>query len=483
MPDERIDKALKDPAFLALGEDEQISVLKHYKENLAPAKAAASPNAFKTGIGPPPKVDEGIGTKLGRGAALGTAAGLGIPEADNAKDVVTGAVGNAGRGYLEAGKSILGWGDQSVVNKDTPGKTNDPATMARIIGGPAGGVAYNIGKGIYDAGGEAWKGLKDKDPEGFAHGFASMATQVLTLAAMRKGKIGEAKIEPGMRQARLSTAVGAGAEEHLALEKGMSRIVPEAKSAGVHNLQEFGKVVKDAHTKVNAEFERGFAPIRQQRLVPMDISRKVRDLITPDMQQTAEGRATIHKIKAAATEYEKDWSLDQLNERRKNVDKKLSSHYQKASMGQYADPIEAEIGEAERQGAADIVYKKWGQANPGKDARLMKQQHGALWKLDDAINGDKGAVNKMKAGQGEYRAEGGKLGRLRGGVSVSQKGMPHGYLAGVADALFHGGPMDKANVLTRKAFNPSLTSRAAKLGVIGFPAAHQLSPPPQADEQ
>lgn len=472
--DERIDKALKDPAFLALGEDEQISVLKHYKENPAPAKAAASPNAFKAGIGPPPKVDEGIGTKLGRGAALGTAAGLGIPESTDWKEVTGGAVANAAKGYGEMAKSVAGYA--------APPKL-DAEGIARTVAGPLGPTALNVGKGIYGAGAEAWKGLKDKDPEGFAHGFASMATQVLTLAAMRKGKISEGEIKPGMRQARISSAIDAGAEEHLALEKAMSRIVPEAKSAGVHSVRELGKVLKDAHTRVNAEFEQGFAPIRHQRLVPMDISRKVLDLITPDMRQTAEGRMSMQKIRDAATEYQKDWSLDELNERRKNVDKQLSSHYQKASMGQYADPIEAEIREAERQGAADVVYKKWGQANPGKDARLMKQQHGALWKLDDAINGEKGAVNTLKAKQGNYRAEGGRLGQLRGGANFSKTGV-HGYLGNFVDALFGGGgPETRANTKVRKAFNPSLTSRAAKLGVIGFPAAHQLSPPPQADEQ
>jgi hypothetical protein len=89
----------------------------------------------------------------------------------------------------------------------------------------------------------------------------------------------------------------------------------------------------------------------------------------------------------------------------------------------------------------------------------------------------------LKAAQGEYQAEGGRAGALRGGISISGRGAPHGYLAGVADALFNGGPMTKANRMVRTSFNPSLTSRAARLGALGFPAAHQLTPPPAPDDQ
>lgn len=540
MPDERIDKALKDPGFLALEPDDQVAVLQHYKDN--PAAVAAPQDQTGMGLGPPPKVDEGLGTKLARGAELGTAAGLGIPESTSPKEVVGGAVKNAGKGYWEAAKSAAGAGDT--------GQLTSPTSLARMTMGPLGPTVVNVLDSVGGAGREAWKGLKDKDPEAFAHGFMNMATQVLTLAAMRRGKLGEAKIEPGMRQARLSTAIGAGAEEHLALEKAMPQIVEQAKSAGVHSVQDLGKVIKEGHTAVNDKFDRGFAPIAQQHYLPVEISRAVRNLVTPDMMKDyrtvarakemakahAEARAAaankppapaprmamdpwasapppeppppaavrtptpkpapiqvsdamrknynaVVEIERQAREYEHPWTLRELNARRMSMNEDLASHYKKASMGQNADPITAHIKEAVRDKAADIVYKKWGEANPGQDAAALKQQHGALWKLDDAINGDKGATNTLKAKQGEYRAEGGRMGQLRGGANISKTGV-HGYLANVADAMFGGGgPMQRANTKVRKAFNPSLTNRAAKLGVLGFPAAHQLSPPPEYDEQ
>jgi hypothetical protein len=475
MPDERVDKALKDPAFLSMSDDEQIAVLKHYKENPAPAKAASAATSPTPKISPPPKWYEddpsSMASKLGRGAVLGGATGLGIPESTNPAEVVGGAIKNVGQGYLDVGKSVLG------IGKDTPTQAKE-----RTVMGPLGPTVGNIARGIESGGGEAWKGMKDKDPEAFAHGLASALTQIVMLGAMRKGIEKAGAPDAAMRQARISTAIGAGAEEHAAIEKSMPKIVEQAQSAGIKNVQDLGKSVERAHTAVNDEFDRGFAPIAQRRIVPMDISRRILRLITPDMRQTAEGRAAIQKIQDAAVEYQKDWSLDELNHRRMNVDKALASHYKKASMGQYADPVEAEIREAERSGAADIVYTEWGRANPGKNVRALKEQHGALWKLDDAINGSKGAVNKLKAEQGEYKAEGGKLGRLRGGVSISQRGLPHGYLAGVADALFHGGPLDKANSQVSRAFNPSLSDRAAKLGTIGFPA-RRIEPPPQVDDQ
>ena len=100
--------------------------------------------------------------KVGRGAVLGATSALGIPETQNpVKDFI---------------KNMAAQGKE---------QTEHPLkTLGSLALGPAEKL-YDVGKGVYGAGKEAYSGASKKDPEELAHGLSSLVTQ---LAMLKGGK-------------------------------------------------------------------------------------------------------------------------------------------------------------------------------------------------------------------------------------------------------------------------------------------------------
>jgi hypothetical protein len=442
MPDPQtpdIQTTIKDPKFLALGPDDQVAVLKTLKS------APTTKPAAKSSIAPPPQPEEGMLTKLGRGAALGAASGLGIPESTSPTKVVTGALSNAAEGFGHAAKGIL--------MDPIEGTYNVVDTMAR---------------NLEAAGGESWEGLKQQDPEKFAHGFGSALAQILTLHEAKEGKPGPSlvrrklfpeSVERG-QLAKVKSAVGAGPEQIADLRKSMPEVVKAAQTAGINTVGDFGKTIRDTKNTIDQTFNQGLLPVANNQYVPMEISRAIRSLETPDMVKTAEGREQIRQIRRAALEYERPWTVNQLNAKRMTENENLRSFYNKDTRAQSASPLDTGISKAIRDKAADIVYQQWDHANPNAPikAQELKSRQGALWALDDFINHPKnGAIAKLDAKQLEHE-DTGFLDRVRPGAYASKTGL-HGYVSGIAEG-FTRGPEKRANAKMKSAFgDPTIAGR------------------------
>lgn len=117
----------------------------------------------------PPAAEENIWKRVGRGAALGTAQGLGIPETQTpVSDFFKGFYGQA---------------------KDTLSRVGSEAQQYGIGGVPGAEAVRAIkgaGSGLYGAGKETVSGIEQKDPEQIAHGAASFGTQALMLRGLMK---------------------------------------------------------------------------------------------------------------------------------------------------------------------------------------------------------------------------------------------------------------------------------------------------------
>lgn len=165
----------------------------------------------------------GVYRKIGRGLGLGAAAGAGIPEDTSGLGVVTGALGNFGSGLWETGKAVA----------------KDP-----IVGGM--NVLHGIASGLEKGGGEAYAGLKERDPEKMAHGAGSLLTQILMLKGGKKAattKLAESELLGAAGKTKLGKLVKDVSESKLSrLEKehAVQQAVEEAthqKKLAEHKLR------------------------------------------------------------------------------------------------------------------------------------------------------------------------------------------------------------------------------------------------------
>ena len=220
---------------------------------------------------------------------------------------------------------------------------------------------------------------------------------------------------------------------------------PETPLEVQHALQSLGDTW-------DQDFNQRLALVGHQRVVPTSIARRIIMSITPDMPRTAEGRAEMKALNKAALEYQKPWSLWELNAKRSTNNKLLSAFYNKDSRGAATALTDADVRilKAVRDGAADIVYPAVDKATPDPfDARLLKQKQGEVWKLRDMLH------QKVEDISNEQLASEGKTFRQKVSPSavVSNRGA-HGYLRGVSKLIPGGGAERQAGIQVKRAFAP-----------------------------
>lgn len=468
-----IQKTLADPEFLKLPGQSQVEVLDHLHKQ---AQAATTPPAAmpSTNLTPPP---EATTTKIARGATLGALSGLGVPEKidpaqndwKNAWDVTSGAVKNAAGG------------------------------LAQMVTDPL-GASLSVGKGLYNAGKEAWTGIHDKDPEQAAHGVGSFLAQAIMLK-----KAGESAVEgatrgvPDVAKAKGMTAMGTTADTVGSFDKIWPTIVKSAKDSGLDTVGKVRDSVESSSRTLDAKYNNALALIGNVPVDTTSIAARIKNLITPDMAKTPEGRAQIREIQAAARPYDgRTWTNTELNAKRTTENNNLASYYNKDSQGQAASPLQQDISRAVRDGAADLGYQQIDKTNPGFDTKQLKAEQGALW--DTRIALEK-RLNELRVQQGAFDASG-TLGKIKAGASISATGKPHGWFSNLLSATQEG-PMDAANANIKSALDMSPTARAARIAKVGgtyawreavsaLPVAAlasdqptpktNLTPPPQASQ-
>jgi len=441
--------------------------------------------------------------KLVRGAELGTFQGLGIPETTNRMDIVKGAVGGAAKGMARlagAGAEEVGslFVDPFLPKEKRLNAQNDPMLA----------IGRDIVGGVTQAGGEALRGIKDQDPEQFAHGFGSMVTQLLML----KGGMDLEKpaVTERGRLAKTSAALDVGKGQIKDLKTAMPEVVKQAQAAGIDTVGDFGKTVKQARAQIDNEFNQGLAPIAQTRVIPQQIANRIRNLVTPDMMKAFNdyeaakraGRGALRRVSQdtknihdqvvelnkRAAEFQQPWTYEQLNARRATENQNLTSFYNKESRAQAASPIDTEISKAIRDGAADTVYTAWDRANPGKNAQALKARQGALWGLDDYVNHpEKGVIADLEAKQAQH--EGRSFAEKVHARAAVHRGGVGAYLTLPVLEPFRKGPMEEANANMRAGFRgskyPFGTRAAVAAAPIGVLAGRKLpfaGPPPVPDQ-
>lgn len=509
--DAAVQKALSDPKFLAFGPEDQVAILKHLgSQPSAPTEKSPEEQALEAGGLPlPPKAapskpepvivqrgrfrspplttggaDEG---KFGRGLALGAAHGLGIEpenatESSSGTQVVAGAIRHTLQGMGTAADAII----------------HDPIEGTYK-------VIDNMASQLENSLRESWTGMMSSDPEQFAHGFASAVTQAITLGSAGKGEA--AAVSKRARLARIAKGINAGGEEAANLKTAMPVIVETAKGAGLKTVGEFGDAVGKAHSAVENEFNAALAPVAKKPYLPTEIATSIRNLVTPDMlkdyrmienaKQSAQKAGlknpkfkfsdnawkthdAVVEIQRQAHEFERPWTVEELNARRMTENDNLSQSgfYNKDTRGQAAamTKTQTDISQAVVNGTRDIVYDQVSKANPQLDARALKAKQAALWQLDDYINHPKkGIIADLEAKQLQHEGES-RVEKLTTGASVGRTGVPHGYIGGLSK-MFSEGPMKAADAKVKGAFEPSFTRKAAKAWALSLPLTQLMRTP------
>jgi hypothetical protein len=106
-------------------------------------------------------------------------------------------------------------------------------------------------------------------------------------------------------------------------------------------------------------------PIAGVTTVPTGVADKIRELVTPSMQHTAEGRAEANYIKNAAKDFDKEWSFRELDDMRMRTRAKLDAFSRKEPVARYTaakgDASKA-VDEAILDGVRDTVYPEMDRA-------------------------------------------------------------------------------------------------------------------------
>src|SRR4029077_6846196 len=435
-------------AFMGLDEGTQRSALAKMSLDLKQALLGGI-KTHKAAIEQSQPEPGGFIPKVVRGAEIGAAAGLGIPESTDPWQVVKGAVTNTGKGLATAARSLVD------VSQDTPGER-----AARVTMGPLGPTALNIGKSLYGAGQESWQGLQQRDPEQFAHGLGSLVTQILSLKKGGEGGAAPAAVDATKRLSKTAAALDIGKNDVGALRDSMPAIVDAAKQGGVKTIGDFVDAHQAAKTAADMQYKQMLAPIAGQLADdptgqfagPGQIVRNIQELDKPYLQNTADGRKVSKAIQTAARDFKRPvWTYDMLDDQRIAENQKLTTYFGKDTQGQSAAMANAKtaISKAIADGARDTIYDEMSRQNPGTDVRQLKQTQGALWSLNDALN-DK--LSDLDAKQLKFEGQG-PLSRAHAGLSVLAGGRPHSYVGGLMD-VFSSGPQNKANALIKKGWQP-----------------------------
>lgn len=177
---------------------------------------------------------------------------------------------------------------------------------------------------------------------------------------------------------KLAFAAGKGTTEPITTA--LSDIRSTAREAKPRNVNDFLDVVNRSKDDMNKEVGQAMFPVQHYTIVPTGVSQRILSLITPNMSQTAEGRAAIQQIKSAAREFEKPWTVQQLDAERMKRYADLNTFNKKDPVARYAaknGSVNIAIDDAVNQAIRDTVYPILDTSagkSPGYFANLKRRQ-------------------------------------------------------------------------------------------------------------
>lgn len=162
--------------------------------------------------------------------------------------------------------------------------------------------------------------------------------------------------------------------------------------------------VQKAFGNLENDFNTRLQPIAGNQVVPLGISQRILAKITPNMAQTADGRAIANYLRAKAVEYQKPWSLQELNLQRiaaTKANRGLHTASPSSAGAQLKLDASKMVNQAVEEGAKDIVYgaleqRYAGQVPKGYFSNLKKTES-ALYDIQDQLSGRVNELSNARA--------------------------------------------------------------------------------------
>ena len=245
-----------------------------------------------------------------------------------------------------------------------------------------------------------------------------------------------------------------------------------AKAGAPKSVGDFLKTVDDTKTGLNQEYANALGPHAHQKTMPKSISDRIRALETPNMQQTAQGRLEAKRIRGAAVEFEKPWTLGQLDAERMDANSRLNAYEKKSIADQYSNlktNRNAAIDKAIADGVRETVYAEMDRLSgkPSGYFRSVKDRIGNLMRLQSSLDEkvtDLHDVSARTAGAPAWS-------RARVGTTVSSSATPRSWVSNLGALIHTPNPEGQASSAVRGAFR---TPQLSPL-VAGMPLKALLS--------
>jgi hypothetical protein len=238
------------------------------------------------------------------------------------------------------------------------------------------------------------------------------------------------------------------------------------------------QTIDKAKSALNDEYANSLGPYANQQTMPSTISQKIRGLITDNMKNTEAGRQQIRVIERAAMEFEKPWTLGELDAERMEANARLSPYENKNMADQYSTLKKSRsvaIDKAIADGVRETVYPqmdKLAGKPPGYFANL-KQRVGNLMQLESKVDKQvKGLRDRTARTKGAPMMKRGQVAEAGTSAAVGYK---HGVIRSVGRILRPENPEADANKAVTKAFksNPDPVHALPITALAGGEAADQ----------
>ncbi len=273
------------------------------------------------------------------------------------------------------------------------------------------------------------------------------------LAGMGMARIGRF-IKPVSRAARLSYGGGAemGERELERLAPEFDKTIEQLGGGRVRTVGDFEKVVDATERRLNTEYALALHPIAGRKVVPTAVADAIRSKITPNMMKTPEGRAMARYLQQKATQFEQEWSVQELNLERETISKRLRGYHSAAPSSAAAKgKLDAAVmaDSAAEDALKEMLYDAADRSadKPSGYFRELKRKQSLLIDLADDVEAHKRDLLQASAKQK--------------GTPLTEKVFTHGYThpasthagmtAAINPAKFRD-PLKAANRSVAKAF-------------------------------
>lgn len=251
---------------------------------------------------------------------------------------------------------------------------------------------------------------------------------------------------------KLAFASGPGTTEPInAVKEDLANTV--AKTGQPQTVGDFLDVVNQTKAGLNSEYANTLGPHANKQIMPNTISQRILGLITPNMDQTALGRAQKAMIQRAATDFQKPWTLAQLDSERMDANARLNAYEKKGVADQYASTKSNRslaIDKAIADGVRETVYPMMDQL-AGKGTgyfSALKGRIGNLIQLESSLSDQVPRLADLSA-----RIQGAPaMSRAKVGTTIGSSGEPRSWVGNILSLIHTPNPEGVANSAVKAAY-------------------------------